>query len=152
MKIKLMEPVTGPNGEKFSDEAEFRQLSEGDWFMAAHGPQKWLRRDRSADKYIVLTPLPPATKVERIKVESKYVIAKYFAEDMRIDEWPSRTDFRGAVYIHPLGNEVVTAFTHPIFVRQSSLGVRGDCDFAFTMVRDKIFDTMLWPSFIEVER
>jgi hypothetical protein len=151
MKIKLMEPVTGPNGEKFSDEAETKYAKAGEWVLSGGRPYQETERHAGMVERIVLTPLPPATKVERIKVlPSSW--KSFLADGRVIGEWPTHADFRGAVYIHPLGNEVVTAFTHPIFVRQSSLGVRGDCDFAFTMVRDKIFDTMLWPSFIEVER
>jgi hypothetical protein len=62
MKIKLMEPVTGPNGEKFSDEAEVRHPRLGEWVMKSDW-KAVMKADITDAFSIVLTPLPPATKV-----------------------------------------------------------------------------------------
>jgi hypothetical protein len=144
MRIKLMEPVTGPNGERFSDEAEVRHPRLGEWVMKSDW-KAVMKADITDAFSIVLTPLPPATKVERIKVAKDYL----YASDRALNIWPSRAEFRGAVYIHPAsGAERVFGFTHPLFIRECSPAQEWDWSHA----RTKQHTTMIWPSFIEVER
>ena len=149
MKIKLMEPVTGPNGEKFSDEAEVRHPRLGEWVMTADW--RAVMKAYITDAFsIVLTHLPPATKVERIKVAIN-ARHRYSADGIAVDIWQARSDFRGAVYIHPMSkSELVFSFTHPIYIRPEHRFLAEE--FPWSTTRDEWHTVMLWPSFIEVER
>jgi hypothetical protein len=98
------------------------------------------------------TPLPPhpskaKPKVERVKAEKDN---GYLCADGRcLSVWPTYATFRGAVYIHPAsGAERAFGFTHPLFIREFSTAQEWDWSHA----RTKQHTTMLWPSFIEVER
>jgi len=152
VKIKLMEQVTGPNGEKFSDEAELRHAPPDSWVVSEDGTTaKMLRSPEWAHKYIVLSHvfIPPATKVERIKADKDN---GYMCADGRcLSVWPTYATFRGAVYIHPMSkSEQVFSFTNPVFIRPEH-GFMAE-PFPWSFTRDEWHTAMLWPSFVEVER
>ncbi len=140
--------LVGPNGERFTNEGEYRLATKGEYYLSDDGKALfWNEYRRTISFFIVLTPHPstvkPAEKIVRLPVKVEQNLL--WADNEQIESFLSRADFRGFVFTLLDGTEVPGS---GVTLLWANPGYPDN----FNYERDQWYTVPIRPSFVEVDR